>query len=83
MPRDETDGITQPGWRLQHIVANFNGDRNVRATLQTADNSLVRSILAPPRASRALIPLQTSRGNAARGDGRPASGFEEQRHVTA
>ncbi|MEJ0051205.1 MAG: HAMP domain-containing protein [Methylovirgula sp.] len=45
---DETDGITQPGWRLQHIVANFNGDRNVRATLQTADNSLVHSILAPP-----------------------------------
>jgi two-component system, NarL family, sensor histidine kinase UhpB len=45
---DETDGISQPGWRLQHIVANFNGDRNVRATLQTADNSLVRSILAPP-----------------------------------
>ncbi len=30
------------------MVANFNGDRNVRATLQTADNSLVHSILAPP-----------------------------------
>ena len=45
---DETDGITQPGWRLQHWSPNFNGDRNVRATLQTADNSLVHSILAPP-----------------------------------
>jgi two-component system sensor histidine kinase UhpB len=45
---DETDGITQPGWRLEHIVANFNGDRNVRATLQRADNSIVRSILPPP-----------------------------------
>jgi two-component system, NarL family, sensor histidine kinase UhpB len=45
---DETDGITQPGWRLEHIVANFNGDRNVRATLQRADDSIVTSILPPP-----------------------------------
>jgi two-component system sensor histidine kinase UhpB len=45
---DESDGITQPSWRLEHIVANFNGDRNVRATLQRADNSLVRSTLPAP-----------------------------------
>ncbi len=45
---DESDGITQPSWRLEHIVANFNGDRNVRATLQRADDSLLHSILPPP-----------------------------------
>lgn len=45
---DETDGITQPSWRLEHIVANFNGDRNIRATLQRADNSQVSSLLPPP-----------------------------------
>jgi two-component system, NarL family, sensor histidine kinase UhpB len=45
---DEPEEFASPQRWLILLVADFNGDRNVRAVLQNADNSVALSYLQPP-----------------------------------
>jgi len=46
---DDAEELALPRRRLELLVADFNGDRNLRAVLQNADNTTVLSYLQPPK----------------------------------